>query len=654
MLQSLGVRKRQLSSGLCTLVAATVMLSSLARAVDLERLTYQHPGLTVDLGVGLYAWPLPMDFDADGDLDLVISCSDKPYNGTYVFENPGGSLTRPVFKPARRIGDGVYNVQISWVGGEPRILTPGAEYPDFLRTCLANPRPLPIDASFHQPVGPYSKNVRANQWKWIDFDNDGDHDLYVGVGDWSDYGWDDAFNGKGQWTHGPLHGFVYLIANTGNDTAPTFADPQRLTADGKAVDTYGWPSPNLADFDGDGDLDLLCGEFLDQFTYFSNVGSRGEPRFSAGVRLTSNGRPLKMDLQMILPVAIDWDRDGDTDLVVGDEDGRVALVEHTGEVQVGVPQFAPPYYFQQEADLVKCGALATPDGIDWDGDGDEDILSGNTAGYIEWFENLGTAPGRQLPRWAAPRKLRADGHVIRIQAGTNGSIQGPCEAKWGYTTLTAGDWDGDDLPDVMINSIWGEVHWYRNVGTPAAPRLASAADIQVEWPGPPPKPAWTWWTPSGKQLVTQWRTTPVMVDWNADGLMDLVMLDHEGYLTLLLRQRDGESLRLQPPQRVFCLPDGRSLRLNERRAGASGRRKLSVVDWDQDGKLDLLVDSKNADWYRQLESTNERIVLAPQGSLAERAVSGHTTSPTTVDWNANGIPDLLIGAEDGHFYYLAR
>jgi hypothetical protein len=145
-----------------------------------------------------------------------------------------------------------------------------------------------------------------------------------------------------------------------------------------------------------------------------------------------------------------------------------------------------------------------------------------------------------------------------------------------------------------------------------------------------------------------------MVDWNADGLMDLVMLDHEGYLTLLLRQRDGESLRLQPPQRVFCLPDGRSLRLNERRAGASGRRKLSVVDWDQDGKLDLLVDSKNADWYRQLESTNERIVLAPQGSLAERAVSGHTTSPTTVDWNANGIPDLLIGAEDGHFYYLAR
>ena len=36
-----------------------------------------------------------------------------------------------------------------------------------------------------------------------------------------------------------------------------------------------------------------------------------------------------MDLQMITPTAIDWDRDGDIDLVVGDEDGRVAFVENT-------------------------------------------------------------------------------------------------------------------------------------------------------------------------------------------------------------------------------------------------------------------------------------------------------------------------------------
>jgi len=35
-------------------------------------------------------------------------------------------------------------------------------------------------------------------------------------------------------------------------------------------------------------------------------------------------------------------------------------------------------------------------------------------------------------------------------------------------------------------------------------------------------------------------------------------------------------------------------------------------------------------------------------------LGGHSTSPTTVDWNKDGVPDLLIGAEDGFFYYLPR
>jgi len=37
---------------------------------DLKRLKYNHPGLVVDLGVGLWAWPLPMDYDDDGDVGL--------------------------------------------------------------------------------------------------------------------------------------------------------------------------------------------------------------------------------------------------------------------------------------------------------------------------------------------------------------------------------------------------------------------------------------------------------------------------------------------------------------------------------------------------------------------------------------------------------
>src|SRR5690606_33773002 len=198
----------------------------------------------------------------------------------------------------------------------------------------------------------------------------------------------------------PLHGLVYLLHNTGSTDHPEYEDPIRLTADGKEIDGFGMPSPRFADFDGDGDLDLITGEFLDGFTYYENTGTRTQPEYAAGRRL-----PVTMDLQMITPVAIDWDGDGDPDLICGDEDGRVAFVEHTGEYEQGMPVFNPPRYFQQEAAFVKFGALAAPHGVDWDGDGDDDILCGNTAGYIGFIENLGVTDGQDSPTWATPRLL---------------------------------------------------------------------------------------------------------------------------------------------------------------------------------------------------------------------------------------------------------
>lgn len=636
---------------LVRLVLAIVSLALLippgGQAAELKRLAYNHPGLVVDLGVGLWAWPLPMDFDGDGDNDLVVVCPDKPHNGTYFFENTEGNVKMPVFKPGVRISAGADNVQVCYVGGKARVMGPAREYVDFARRGLGLSKKFPLS-----PKLGHRGKIRADQWKYADYDGDGQLDLLVGIGHWSDYGWDDAYDAQGQWTNGPLNGYVYWLRNHGTNFNPRYGTKKNLVAGGKTINVYGRPSPNLADFDGDGDLDLLCGEFLDKFTYFENIGSRRKPKYKAGQRLAFNGRPIAMDLQMIVPVAIDWDRDGDVDLVVGDEDGRVALVEHTGKVLAGVPQFLPPRYFQQQASGVKFGALATPCGFDWDGDGDDDIICGNTAGYVAFIENLG---GRPL-RWAAPKRLTAGGKVIRIQAGPNGSIQGPCEAKWGYTTQTVGDWDHDGLPDLVLNSIWGKILWYRNVGTRKAPRLAAAQPIQVAWPGKPPKPAWNWWNPQGGDLVTQWRTTPVMVDWTGDGLNDLVMLDHEGYLALYERKKHAASGRLMllPPERVFIDERGKPLRPNSRSAGKSGRRKIAAVDWDGDGKLDLLINGSNANWLRQVGRRDGRWVLKDMGALDKRALAGHTSSPAVVDLNRDGVPELLIGAEDGFLYHQRR
>jgi hypothetical protein len=352
---------------------------------------------------------------------------------------------------------------------------------------------------------------------------------------------------------------------------------------------------------------------------------------------------------MIVPVANEWDHDGDVDLVVGQEDGRVMLIEHSGRVADGLPQFEKPRFFRQQASAVKFGALATPVSFDWDNDGDEDLVCGNTAGQIGFIENL---DGGNPPKWATPQLLEVDGQEIRIQAGENGSIQGPCEAKWGYTTLSVADWDHDALPDLIVNSILGKVVWYRNVGTRASPRLAAAQPIEVEWLGKTPKPAWNWWQPKGKSLATQWRTTPAVLDFNGDQLNDLVMLDQEGYLGFFERVRRDGRLVLLPPVRKFAGADGKPLRLAGGKAGGSGRRKFCFVDWDQDGLLDLLVNDVNIRFLRSKGQQNGKYVFSDEGTVSERKLAGHSTSPTIVDWNKNGVPDLLVGAEDEFFYFL--
>jgi hypothetical protein len=639
---------------------------------ELTQLPFNNPGLAVDLGVGLWAWPVVCDADGDGDYDLIVSCPDKPSNGVWFFENTTGDTAKdkfPVFKAPRRLSGTVHYVMPSYVDDKLRVLSPGVEYLDFAHSGTQQKVALPISPKFYSPIGnqPRGPKVRHNQWRYVDFDGDGALDLVVGIEDWSNYGWDDAWDKDGNWTNGKLHGFVFVFRNDGTTESPRYAEPVKINAGGQPIDVYGCPSPNFEDFDGDGDLDLICGEFLDGFIYFENIGTRTEPVYATGRRLTTtDGSPLTMDLQMIVPIAIDWDRDGDIDLIVGDEDGRVALVENTGKLNPDrTPQFLPPRYFQQEADTLKSGALATPVAYDWDGDGDYDILSGNTAGYIDFFENL-SGPGVEFPKWAAPVRLTAGDETFRAIAGPNGSIQGPAEAKWGYTCLSVADWDGDNLPDIVLNDIWGKVRWLKNVGTRTEPKLAKAQSIEVDWESAPPKPSWTWWNPSDKELVTQWRTTPIAIDWTGDGNTDLVMLDQEGFLVLLRRTKVGGELRLAPPERVFIgdnlsatdsrqeIKDSSSgpLRLNTGTAGASGRRKIWLADWDGDGKLDLLANSTSANLLRQTKTVDGKWYFRDEGPLVKQSIQGHSTSPTVVDFNNDGIPDFLAGAEDGRMYYI--
>ncbi len=248
-------------------------------------------------------------------------------------------------------------------------------------------------------------------------------------------------------------------------------------------------------------------------------------------------------------------------------------------------------------------------------------------------------------------------------AGYSGSIQGPCEAKWGYTTLSVEDWDGDGRKDVVFNSITGVVAWARRVGKLV---VSKPKPVKVKWEDDVPKPSWRWWKPEPGMLSIQWRTTPVAIDLDRDGLMDLVSLDHQGYLSFFRRERDESGLYLLPGERIFESENGiiydrkntevegfsEALVMNNGEVGNSGRRKFTFVDWNGDGKLDILANSSNVDLLLNVGTEENPWVFRNGGTLGTLRLAGHTTSPTVVDWNKNGIPDLLVGAEDGCLYYL--
>lgn len=615
--------------------------------MDFARMGFNNPDATIFLKAGFGVDSLRvLDYDGDGQLDIVVTCGwdDWPWAATYLYRNPtqkGQADADPVFPKHQR----------------------------FDPTTLPPPLP-PCTFADGTAIGDvhYTAGKTGDFWKGRtsqggvrqlkDLDGDGMDDLVIPAYDRNMDAWQDCYDARGNWRDIQMRGFVYWCKGLGGGK---YGDARMLYMENNLpVEVYGRVCTLIEDYDGDGDYDLILFDYMDTIMFVENVGSKTEPLYTSGRFLRApDGSRLHGDLCLPCAISADWDRDGKADIMFGEEDSRVAWCRNTGKFVDGMPVFEKPRYFRQKADELHFGVLSCPWTYDWDGDGDFDILCGNSHGQIAFIENL-SGRGVEKPKWAAPVYLtEPDGKIIWPTAGKNGSIQGPCESKWGYATISVADWDGDGLPDIMGNNTMGEVKLWRNIGTRMKPKLDYAHGVEVEWNGEQPELAWGWKKPklqkNPKELLAQWRTTPVMTDWNGDGLTDLVMLDHEGYLCLYERAKSADGKRmLTAPRRAFFGADGKPMlaRCGFNRGIGCGRRKFTVCDWDGDGKTDIVMNGgPNAEVWLQTEAKEGNWHFRSAGPVARLNLSTHDPQPAVCDFNGDGIPDLVFGAMDGYIYY---
>jgi len=205
------------------------------------------------------------------------------------------------------------------------------------------------------------------------------------------------------------------------------------------------------------------------------------------------------------------------------------------------------------------------------------------------------------------------------------------------------DVNGDGLPDLITADATGVVRAYINIGTKTEPKFDHAEVIPIFPPQLAKDTAWNWdsWTtPYGVPKIS-------MFDWNHKGAPDMCIGNYGGDILMLHNTGGATSPAFPQPanyQRVK-VPVAKSRPWGNLFAPC-------VFDWNKDGHPDLLVGegsySANAVYVLLNQSSgsepkfveDQRFYLC-YGDGREQLV------PTVVDYNGDGLPDVLVGDRKG-------
>ena len=105
---------------------------------------------------------------------------------------------------------------------------------------------------------------------------------------------------------------------------------------GPVAPRLGYACPSLADWTGNGRLDILVGGAGGEVLFLRNDGSAGQPRFAQPVALRCEGAPLILPPR-VRPAVADWEGDGGRDLLALDLQGLLCVYPARDERVVGAP-----------------------------------------------------------------------------------------------------------------------------------------------------------------------------------------------------------------------------------------------------------------------------------------------------------------------------
>jgi hypothetical protein len=277
---------------------------------------------------------------------------------------------------------------------------------------------------------------------------------------------------------------------------------------------------------------------------------------------------------------------------------------------------------------------SVPSFEDWNNDLLKDLIVGEggaTPGKVRIYLNVGTESD---PCFVNYFYAQSDGQDLSCPA--QGCLG--CFPRVVY-------WDEDERKDLLVGQADGTVKIFLNVASDNEPVFDAGANIKVG-----ADYAWN--------LDVGARATPVAVDWNDDGMLDLVAGGLDGLIHVYYNCGCGGSV---PPRFNFSPPDGLYAQANGRDLQVpAGRSSPVVMDLDGDGKKDLLTGNtdgqilfyKNTELdalpafsgYSLVKSNGQPIELP--GTLRSR--------PSVCYWTGDGhfgskdgYWDLLVGYGDG-------